>query len=316
MTMRPYKAYTGIFLFLLAVSSSPAADNSTYAFLRNDASARAAALGGSSMCIPDDPNGIFINPAIVGTIESRQVSFGFFKNIADINAGNASYGQRIENFGWIGAGVQYVNYGSFTRTDEIDNRLGTFSANDLAVLLNYSDEMYENLFYGVNAKFITSGIAEYRSSAVAFDLGLYYTAPEKLISFGVSAVNMGTQLDPYYDTRERLPFSVSAGVAKQLEHLPLLINLSFHDLNSSEGNFFGRFRAFSVGGEFTLSQYAKLRIGYNNQRRQDLQLGTSSGLAGFSLGGGILIRGYVVDYAFNSYGAIGATHRVSISTSF
>ncbi len=307
---------TAILGLLLAAATCSAADNSTYAFLRNDASARSAALGGSSMCIPGDPNGIFINPALVGTLSAREISFGFFKNIADINAGNASYGQPIENFGWFGAGIQYVNYGSIVRTDELDNRLGTFSANDLAIVVNYSNVMYENLTYGINAKFITSGIAEYRSSAVGFDLGLYYTIPDKLISFGLSAVNMGTQLDPYYFTYERLPFSVSVGVAKQLEHLPLLLNLSFRDLNVSGGSFTDRFRAFAVGGEFTLSQYVRLRVGYNNQRRQDLQLGTSSGLAGFSLGGGILVRGYTVDYAFNSYGAVGSAHRISISTSF
>ena len=311
--MRFTIVFTGL---LLLACGATAADNSTYAFLRNDASARAAALGGSSMSIAGDPNGIFVNPAIIGTISNRQISFGFFKNITDINAGNASFGQQISDIGWVGAGVQYVNYGSFDRTDELDNKLGTFSASDLAVLLNYSNVLVENLTYGVNAKFIYSTIADYSSTALAVDLGFYYTVPDKLLSFGVSAVNMGRQLSTYSATRETLPFSVSVGASKQLEHLPLLLSLSFHNLNFSDGSFVDRFKDFSVGGEFTLSQYAKLRVGYNNQRRQDLQLGTSAGLAGFSIGGGILISGYTVDYAFNSFGAIGATHRVSVSTSF
>lgn len=168
-----------VFLAVMFCISLPciASDNATYAFLRNDASAHAAGLGGSFVSMVDDPNGIFVNPAIIGTLNARQISFGFFKNIVDINAGNASYGQHIEDFGWVGAGIQYVNYGSMTQTDELGNRLGTFSANDLAVTANYSNLMYDNLIYGVNAKFIFSSIAEYRSTAIAFDLGLLYTVP-------------------------------------------------------------------------------------------------------------------------------------------
>lgn len=301
---------------LFAFLPCRAADNPTYVFLRNDASARAAGLGGSFVSMVNDPNGIFVNPAIVGTLNSRQISFGFFKNLVDINAGNASYGQQIEDFGWVGAGIQYVNYGSMTRTDEQGNRLGTFSANDLAITVNYSNLMYDNLTYGINAKFIYSSIAEYNSTAIAFDLGFVYTIPQKLLSLGVSATNIGRQTNSYIGTREGLPFDISIGVSKQLEHLPLLLNVNFHQLNDADLSFTDHLKSFSLGGEFTLSSIVKLRVGYNNQRRQDLKLGTSSGMAGFCVGGGILVKGYMVDYAFNSFGAVGATHRVSVSTSF
>ncbi len=293
-----------------------AADNSTYAFLRTDASARAAGLGGSFVSIVNDPNGIFVNPAIIGTLEARQISFGFFKNLVDINAGTASYGQNIEDFGWVGGGIQYVNYGSFAQTDELGNRLGTFTANDLAITLNYSNLMYENLTYGINAKFIYSSIAEYTSTAVGFDIGFLYNIPDKLFTLGVSATNIGRQTKSYISTNESLPFDISIGISKKLEHLPLLLNINFHQLNYAENSFIDRFKCFSLGGEFSLSSVVKLRVGYNNQRRLDLKLGTSAGMAGFSLGGGILVKGYMVDYAYNSFGAVGATHRISISTSF
>jgi hypothetical protein len=292
------------------------AENSTYVFLRNDASARAAGLGGSFVSIVNDPNGIFVNPAIIGTLDSREISIGFFKNLVDINAGNACYGQHVEDFGWVGAGIQYVNYGSMTQTDESGNRLGTFSANDLALTVNYSNLMYDNLTYGINAKFIFSSIAEYRSTAIAFDVGLLYSMPEKLLTFGLSATNIGRQTNSYIDTREALPFNISIGVSKQLEHLPLLMCINFHRLNDADLSFIDHLKSFSLGGEFTLSSVIKLRVGYNNQRRQDLKLGTSSGMAGFSLGGSIFVKGYVVDYAYNSFGAVGATHRISLSTSF
>jgi hypothetical protein len=61
-----------------------------------------------------------------------------------------------------------------------------------------------------------------------------------------------------------------------------------------------------------MSESVRLRVGYNNQQRKDLKLGTSSGLAGMAIGGGVLLGEYIIDYAFNSYGKIGGLHRVSI----
>jgi hypothetical protein len=315
-----HNSFISLILYLAGIIFSQtlcmATDNSAYVFLRNDASARAAALGGSFICIVNDPNGLFSNPAVVGTLDSRQISFGFFKNIADINAGTASYGQHIEDFGWVGGGIQYVNYGSMTETDELGNPLGTFSASDIALTVGYSNFMYENLTYGINTKLIFSSIADYHSSAFAFDLGFLYTVPEKLLAFGISATNFGRQMSSYIDTREGLPFNISLGISKKLEHLPLLVCFNLHRLNDADLSFTEHLKTFSLGGEFTLSSIVKMRVGYNNQRRQDLKLGTSSGMAGFSLGAGILVQGYMIDYAYNSFGAVGATHRISVSTSF
>ena len=75
------------------------------------------------------------------------------------------------------------------------------------------------------------------------------------------------------------------------------------------------FKAFSVGVEFILSPNVFLRAGYNNERRQDLKVGSGSGsgLAGFSIGTGIATGDYQFDYAFTSNGPVGAFHRFSLS---
>jgi hypothetical protein len=85
-------------------------------------------------------------------------------------------------------------------------------------------------------------------------------------------------------------------------------------LNENTDSFGDRFRAFSVGGEFTLSKVIQFRFGYNNEQRKDLKIGTSSGLAGFSGGIGITVREYKVDYSLSSLGKIGNLHRISIAT--
>ena len=92
--------------------------------------------------------------------------------------------------------------------------------------------------------------------------------------------------------------------------------MNFHKLNESAGKLSDRFRAFTVGGEFTLSRVLQLRFGYNNEQRKDLQIESTSGLAGFSAGVGILISDYRVDYALSSLGKIGSLHRISLGTNF
>ena len=134
--------------------------NTVYNFLRNDVSARAAALAGSFVTVANDPNVLFYNPAGIGTLEQASGSVGFFKHLLDINSGYVSYGQEFEGIGHFGVGVMYTNYGSFTETDESDNTLGTFNAADIAASIGYSNTLDENLYYGVALKFIHSSIAD------------------------------------------------------------------------------------------------------------------------------------------------------------
>lgn len=290
--------------------------NTVYNFLRNDVSPRAAALAGSFVTVTNDPNCIFYNPAALGTIDVPMGSIGFFKHLLDINAGYVSYSQPIEDIGNFGAGLIYTNYGTFDQIDELGNTLGTFSAADFAIVLGYSNILDENLHYGVNAKFISSTIAGYSSSALASDFGLLYVMPESRATLGVSIRNVGGQLSSYMSTKENLPLDIAVGGSIVPRGLPLLLNVGFHKLNEGQDTFGDRFRAFTVGGEFTLSRVLQLRVGYDNEKRKDLKIATTTGLGGFSGGVGITVSGYKVDYSLSSLGKIGNLHRVSIGSSF
>ncbi len=303
-------------LILFARSASFAGSNSTYDFLRSDVSARAGALAGSYVSIMNDATTIFYNPAALATIEQPTGSIGFYKHLLDINSGYAAYAQEYEDLGYFGVGVLYMNYGSFNRTDDLGNTLGTFSANELAVSLGYSRMWEENLYYGVNAKFIYSGIAEYSSTGLAVDFGLLYNIPDSRVTLGASLRNLGAQLSAYASTKENLPLDLVVGMSIIPKGIPLLLNLNFHKLNEDVATFGDRFKAFSIGGEFTLSKVFQARVGYNNEHRQELKTGTSGGLAGFSGGIGITIKEYKLDYALSSLGSIGNLHRITISSTF
>ncbi len=303
------------FLILLLTFTSANAQN-TYDFLRLDMSARAGALAGSFVTNNDDPDVIFYNPAGLDMLEGQPVSFSFVKHLLDINLASLSYSQNFEGIGRFGAAVKYINYGSFTGADEFGNKTADFGAGEVAFIVGYANALDENFYYGVNVKYIFSSLASYTSSAVAGDIGLHYAFPAAMVDIGFAVLNMGSQITSYIDTKEKLPLDVVVGVSKRLENLPVRLSLDFHKLNEERDDFAQRLKAFTVGAEFNLSKVLKLRFGYDNEKRSELKVGTTAGIAGFNAGFGAIISGYTFDYGFSSLGTIGSLHRISVGTSF
>ena len=137
-----------------------------------------------------------------------------------------------------------------------------------------------------------------------------------MLNLGASVLNIGTQLSSYTDIKEDLPLDVLIGVSKRLEKLPVRLSLDFHNLNQERDEFYQHFKGFSIGAEFYLSEVFTLRFGYDNERREDLKLGSSAGIAGFNGGLGVTISEYKFSYAYSSLGLVGALHSISLSTSF
>jgi hypothetical protein len=245
-------------------------------------------------------------------LSAPKVSVSYVNHLMDVNAGTLSYGQYIQGIGSVGAGVIYMNYGSFNRTDELMNVLGTFGATELALVAGIAAHYDDDILVGVNAKFISSSIAEYSSTALAVDLGFLYDIPSQNLSIGGSVLNIGKQLKTYAGVNELLPLDVKFGITKRPEHLPVFLNIDFHQLNESDDKFFDRFSNFTVGAEFLMSKSLRLRVGYNNKQRQELKTGTTAGLGGFSLGVGLVLNEYQIDYAYNSYGDFGGIQRFSL----
>jgi len=303
-------------LFILALtgcaSTALLPQQRTYDFLRTDVSARTAALNGSFVSMKDDPNVLFYNPASIGTMSTPKVSVSYVNHLMDVNAGSLSYGQTLEGVGSIGAGILYMNYGSFNRTDELLNVLGTFNASELALVAGIAAHYDDDFLVGMNVKYIYSSIAEYTSTALAVDLGFLYDIPSQNLSIGGSVLNIGQQLKSYAGVAELLPLDVKFGITKRPEHLPVSLNIDFHRLNEGGDKFFDRFSNITIGAEFLMSKSLRLRVGYNNKQRKELKTGTSAGLGGFSLGAGLVLKDYQIDYSYNSYGVFGGIQRFSL----
>ncbi len=286
----------------------------TYHFLHQEIDARSSALAGSFVSASNDPNVLYYNPAGLATIQKSQIAFGFTKHLLDVNAGNLSYAQQVEDVGFVGAGIYYINYGSFKETNVFGDENGTFGAGDMLLSVGIARTVEENLSLGISGKFIYSSIQKYSSSAVAADIGVVYNIPgSDPISLAATLANIGTQLSSYSSTTEKLPFEFTIGGNIKPQHLPIVLNLNFHKLNESQDSFLQRFKNFSFGAEILASESFHLRVGYNSERRKELKIGNSAGLAGISFGAGIFIKDIRVDYSFSSLGQIGSINRISLN---
>ena len=153
--------------------------------------------------------------------------------------------------------------------------------------------------------------------------------------------HLGLTLSHYTDTAVPLPINIQLGVSKKLEHLPFRLSVNMHHLNRwdlgdqdndiTEILFLGEeapersnfskitdnlFRHFIFNGEFLLgkNENLKFRVGYNHQRRKELQVSSLRSLGGFSLGFGFKVKGFVLDYGLGYYHLAGAVNHISIRT--
>ncbi|MFH1525957.1 MAG: type IX secretion system protein PorQ [Bacteroidota bacterium] len=306
-----------IFLMIsVLVFSNTIFSQSVYDFLNLGISPRASALAGSFVSNYDDPNIIFYNPAGIASLKETPTSFSYLQHLVDISSASFAMSKEIENIGRFGAGIQYVNYGDFPKTDQYGKQNGNFSAKEIALIVGYASEIDENFYYGANVKFIFSGIENYTSTGLAFDLGLQYILAESGWSFGFAVQNLGAQLESYAGIKEKIPVDVKLGLSKRLAHTPFTFYFAVNKLNESGDGLSSRFSNITGGVEIKLSAAIKLRLGYENEKRKEYKIGTTPGLAGFNLGFGIRVSEYDVDYSFSSMGSMGALHRFGITTAF
>lgn len=301
-------------LMLTAASTIPAhAESSLFQFLRYNSSARGAGLAGCMVSMREDPAAFYFNPATIYTVKEKPASLTFLKHVLDINSGNASYIKNFDDVGVLAASVSFLSYGTFDRANQNGIVTGTFGGNNLAFGITYSNILDTNLYYGVTLKFIHTSIEDLSSAALATDVGIYYQLPDNRTNFGVSILHAGGQITKYNGITERLPTDIRIGMNHRLRGLPMLFNISLHHLADQTPTFFEKFRNIAVAGELYLGEYIQLRLGYDNEVRNQTAAESSKGLSGFTGGLGIRHDAFQLDYGLVQYGSAATLHRFSVN---
>ena len=313
---------------------------STYSFLGLTNAARVAALGGEVVSLMDDDlNMVFHNPSLLTRGMHSHLTLNYVNYFAGVNYGYAAYSHHRAGIGNFAAGMHYVNYGIFDRTDELGQPLGTFRASEYALNLFYSRELIDTvLTAGINVKPIFSSFEQYTSTGLAVDLGLTYHSPHSLTTVALVARNLGTQITTYTGKREKLPFEIQAGITQGLAHAPFRFTLTFQHLERwdltyekpvregltgqgdpverSRFDIFGDklMRHVVVGVEFLLGENFHVDLGYNYKRRQEMKVTARPGMVGFSFGFGFRISKFHLSFGRASYHLAGGTNHFSLTT--
>ncbi len=301
----------------------------TYKFLNYTNSARAAALGGNFLSINDnDVTLTLANPSLITPAMNNNLAFSYVNNPGGINYGYVAYARSFSKVGSFVGSLQYINYGKFTGTDDAGNLTSDFSAAEYAFTVGWGRQLTPLFSIGANGKLIYSQLDIYHSFGIAVDVAGTYTSKDQGFNASLIGRNIGSQLVPYFSGQYRpLPFQLQIGLSQQLKHIPLrfsqlLTNLQRWDLtyfdptdpanipdpitgDIKQKKGISKFadqamRHVVLGAELTVAKVVSVRIGYNYQRRQELKINGSAGLAGFSFGAGLRVKMFNLSYTYGN----------------
>jgi hypothetical protein len=318
-----------IFYFMFFLSTtvfSQIGGKNIYQFLNLAQSARQAALGGKTVTLVDyDVNQAFYNPATINEKMSNRLSTNFGNYYGEVTYGTAAYAYTYDkHLQTFHAGVSYINYGSFEGRDELGNPTSDFTGSEAALSLGYAYNMpWTDVYMGVNAKLISSTLESYNSWGAAVDLGLLYIDTQNDINYGLAVRNLGAQITPYADTREKLPLSIDAGISQLLENVPIRWHMTFENLqqwniafsnpNRAQGSLDGStqeekvsffnnaLRHLILGAELFPEKGFNIRLGYNFRRGEELRIIEQRHFSGISVGFGLRIGKIKFDYSYSRY---------------
>lgn len=306
---------------------SQASAQQSFRFLELAGSARAQALGGTVVSGPADAGLWLQNPALLDSSLSGQLMLSHQWFYGGVQQSSFAYAQDFARTGVIGLGVQYLNYGEMQGYDAAGLPTGTFYASDYVVQLSHA-RRWKHYRFGGSLKWASSGIAAYRSHALLLDAGGVFSHPEKGLIAAFSIRNLGLVVQNFTDAgAPALPFELSMGLTFKPQFMPLRFTATAQHLqqpdlgtadpaaplNKEEPPVVDNImRHFALGAEFLLSPNLNIRGGYNHLRRQELRVGDTAGMSGFSMGLMLQIRSLRLEYTRAWYHVAGGTNQLGL----
>lgn len=295
-------------------------------FLKVDASARAAAMGGAYTMPGNDAGAIFYNPAGISRMGKQ---FDFYANqtswIADITYQAAALAYDLGNYGVVGASVISSDYGDdivgtrYASTDLGYEKTGSVDVGAYAIGISYARALTDKFSVGGQIKYASQHLgsnvlveggeeSENRTSGYAFDFGTIFYPGFHSLHIGMSINNFSGQFK-YEEEAFQLPLTFKIGAAMDIldlwgEHkAPLLISIdALHPRDYTE--------RIHIGGEYWYNGMIALRSGYKFNYDEE---GFSAGIGFKYAVAGTDLR---IDYAYSDLGRFDAVSRFSFGISF
>jgi hypothetical protein len=268
------------------------------AFMRVRPMARPVAMGNAYTGLAQGVEALAYNPAGIVTVEKWDVGLSQIIYALDVNYSYAAVARRLNDRSVAAFHLTYMGSDDVSRngTGQITGRFSNF---DLAVGLSAGYQLAPEIDVGGTVRLIRSELANYPATAVGLDLGVKYKPMGwPGLSVGAALQNFGTGLE-YISSSSPQPLSLRLGVAWQPPEAKYTLSGDVSVDREAQP------RA-NVGGEYHVIENFVLRggfdVGYDASFTRALKLGM-----------GFLSRIGSFDYAFESLGPTGNTHRLSYS---
>ena len=326
-----------IVYFILTSLSAQIGGTKTYQFLELSPSPRHMALGTwISTLSSSSISSSLANPAQVSDTITGQFIFNYQPYFAGINSGTAAFSLKIKENHLLLIDARFLHYGSFDERDNLGDKLGTFTGNEVAFGVSYSHHFTaNNLSLGARVNIISSTLEQYNSIGLTGDFGVYYDPENSQYRFGLVARNVGSQLTTYDTVKEPIPFTLSFGLSNALEYLPFRWHLTLDHLerwdlayanpnqqqNSLDGDesiekpsFLNEFMKHIVfSAELFPERPFSLQLGYNFLRSTELKTPEIRSFSGLSFGFGINLRKFRFNYSHARYSIAGNTNFIGLT---
>ena len=301
---------------------------SVFNFLNLPNSSHVTGLGGKNISlVQDEIQTAAMNPALLSNISDKSVGVNFMTYMQGCKVGGAAYAQTIGSRGTWGVYTQFVGYGSMKETELAGEIIGEMKPLDFCIGGQYSYMLTERLSGGATGKIVYSHYGEFKSFALAIDLGLNYYWEEKNLSISAVARNIGGQIKKFGDVGERIPFDMRIGITKGLGHAPVDFSITMVDLTRwSQSDYFSADGKVSGGRIFTnhfeigVDAYpipiVYVCAGFNFRRAFEMKAAGSSHAAGLSFGAGANLKKMKVGIAYAKYHIGAPTISLNLSYSF
>jgi len=178
-------------MMLAAGVCAASAGGEAGAFLRHDAGARGAALGGAGTAVADDSGALLWNPAGLARLTKAEVQATHTSLFEDTSLDFAAGSVPLKRWGTVAAGYLLQSSGGFERRSSPNETPTTFSINQSALLAGWGTSWAlpaavrpawvtntKPLETGLTAVFVKESIDQASASGTGLDLGLNFRPRE------------------------------------------------------------------------------------------------------------------------------------------
>ena len=332
-----------LLLPIIALQANAQVSNGLYRALTDANSARVVALGGLPLPLHDgDLQTAVFNPSAISPEMNNQLAMSYVGDFKmGTHFGSVQYSHTFDKVGSFAASVQYYNYGNMQYASESGYTDGnTFNVSDYAITLGWGRELTDKWSIGANLKYAGVQYETGRAGALGVDVAATYWSYSNW-AFTLAARNIGRQLFSQEMNVENkwLPFSLDFMVSKKLNHLPLTIIAGYKDIQhwnklyddpldlagyydpitgeykgpSKASKFFTNLGCHLViGGELAIGKNLFLRAAYNYEAHHTMSVPEKRSLVGFSVGFGVRIKAFEIDYARSRNNIVGSPNFLTL----